>query len=309
MSSQINPNNIDGAYPVAGQDNDSQGFRDNFTNTKTNFAYAAAEISDLQNKVVLKAALDGSSGLNNNMAGSKLIGAQLQDTEATVVELGTITGSVTINYAAGHYQYNASTTGPISLLFTNFPTSASSVTPWGWVVVKVTITNVAHTVTLPSAVGSGNSAESVLGIQGIDNNVITFAEVGTYELVFHSTDGGASIYLHELTRPRNRYTNPIQLDVAETLTANANISLATSTSLFGTSSDWAGNLNPGTSGQIKILAYANAVSGNSVVTVTQAGWQNGGSGQITLAATGSACTLQYINGNWYVIGNNGCSIV
>ena len=31
MTSSINPNNIDGTYPIAGQDNDSQGFRDNFT--------------------------------------------------------------------------------------------------------------------------------------------------------------------------------------------------------------------------------------------------------------------------------------
>ena len=33
MTSQINPNNIDGNYPVAGVDNNSQGFRDNFTIT------------------------------------------------------------------------------------------------------------------------------------------------------------------------------------------------------------------------------------------------------------------------------------
>ena len=43
MTSQINPNNIDGAYPVAGQDNNSQGFRDNFTNTINNFTKAADE--------------------------------------------------------------------------------------------------------------------------------------------------------------------------------------------------------------------------------------------------------------------------
>jgi hypothetical protein len=54
MTSAINPNNIDGAYPVAGQDNNSQGFRDNFTNTKTNFEYAASEITDLQNKASSK---------------------------------------------------------------------------------------------------------------------------------------------------------------------------------------------------------------------------------------------------------------
>ena len=71
MASNINPQNIDGAYPVAGQDNDSQGFRDNFTNTRTNFTYAADEISDLQAKAVLKAALVGTT-LNNDMGGSLL---------------------------------------------------------------------------------------------------------------------------------------------------------------------------------------------------------------------------------------------
>ena len=54
MTSSINANNIDGTYPVAGQDNNSQGFRDNFTNTKTNFQYAADEINDLQSKVILR---------------------------------------------------------------------------------------------------------------------------------------------------------------------------------------------------------------------------------------------------------------
>ena len=40
MASSINPNNIDTTYPVAGQDNDSQGFRDNFTNIRSNFEFA-----------------------------------------------------------------------------------------------------------------------------------------------------------------------------------------------------------------------------------------------------------------------------
>jgi hypothetical protein len=39
MTSQINPNNIDGTYPVAGQPNDTQGMRDNFTATKITYFY------------------------------------------------------------------------------------------------------------------------------------------------------------------------------------------------------------------------------------------------------------------------------
>lgn len=51
MSSNINPNNINGNFPVAGQDNDSQGFRDNFTNILNNFSFAGTEITALQSAV------------------------------------------------------------------------------------------------------------------------------------------------------------------------------------------------------------------------------------------------------------------
>ena len=65
--SNINASNIDGTYPVAGQDNDSQGFRTNFTNIKNNFTYAKSEIEDIQAKAVLKSGLTGET-LDNNMA-------------------------------------------------------------------------------------------------------------------------------------------------------------------------------------------------------------------------------------------------
>ena len=36
MASSIVPGNIDGTYPKSGQDNSSQGFRDNFNGIKNN---------------------------------------------------------------------------------------------------------------------------------------------------------------------------------------------------------------------------------------------------------------------------------
>ena len=63
--SLINPNNINGGFPVFGQDNPTQGFRDNFTNIKNNLNFAKAEIEDLQAKAVLKSALTGDV-LNND---------------------------------------------------------------------------------------------------------------------------------------------------------------------------------------------------------------------------------------------------
>ena len=124
MTSAINPNNIDGAYPVAGQDNNSQGFRDNFTNTATNFQYAADEISDLQAKAVLKSALVGTT-LDNNMGGSVLSNAQLKDMSETVVSLGTVSGSTTINYALGSVQ-TLTTNGAVTLAFSNFPPAGTA---------------------------------------------------------------------------------------------------------------------------------------------------------------------------------------
>jgi hypothetical protein len=68
MASNIIPSNIDVTYPVAGQDNDSQGFRDNFTNISSNFSVAATEITQLQNTVfpvIVNVGVGGTSTLSN----------------------------------------------------------------------------------------------------------------------------------------------------------------------------------------------------------------------------------------------------
>jgi len=176
MTSSINPNNIDGSYPVAGQDNNSQGFRDNFTNTKVNFQYAEDEINDLQSKVVLKAALTGSS-LDNDMNDALLYAARIQDFSATRVGVADTSGPIAVNYASGHYQ-TISTTGSISLSFNNFPPSGS----YGYLKLQLNITNIAHTVTLPAAVTLGTT-----GLQGYSAGTITFGATGYYEFGFVAT--------------------------------------------------------------------------------------------------------------------------
>jgi hypothetical protein len=297
MSSNINPNNIDGTYPVAGQDNNSQGFRDNFTNTKTNFQYAATEINDLQSKGIFKAALTGTT-LDNDMLGSNLSNAQIQDFSMTRIALGTLTGSVGIDYSAGHYQ-TVTTGGSISLAFTNFSAAGTL----SFVTVRVTVSNVAHTLTLPVAVGSGSSATSVTGIQGFVSNVITFNLTGTYELQFHTDDGGSTVYMSELTRPRNRFMNPLIVASAEDLADGAAVSLTKANSYFTTAASETATLAAGTLGQIKVLAAVDVSLGDMVVTVTNHAWP--GSGTVTFNAAGQACTLQYINSKWFCTGNNG----
>jgi hypothetical protein len=300
MASNINPNNIDTTYPIAGQDNDSQGFRDNFTNIKTNFQFAETEIDDLQAKVLLKSALTGTA-LDNDMAGALIENAKIQGFRGTRVALGSVSGTATIDYAAGHY-YTLTTSASVGLNFSNFPSAGNQ----AWIAVRITVSSTAHTLTLPAAVGAGASATNVLGIQGWNTNVITFAETGTYEFEFRTDDGGSSIYINELSRPRNRLINPLLLASSEDLADAGAASLSTTTSYFETAAAETATLAAGVNGQIKVFAMA-ADSGNMVITVTNAGWKTSGTGTITFDDIGDACTLQYINNKWYCVGNNGCT--
>jgi len=294
MTSAINPHDIDGTYPVAGQDNNSQGFRDNFTNTKTNFQYAANEITDLQTNVVLKAALTGTV-LDNDMGGSLLSNANIYDFSAVAAILGTLSGSVTINYVAGHYQ-TVTTGGSISLAFTNFPAAGN----FGVVRVQVTVNNTAYTVTLPAAVSVGTS-----NLQGYSSSVITFNRVGTYTYDFTTSDGGTTISVFDSSQNQDPVYLPSSQDLGTGSGALGAINLTTTATYFATSGGSAtATLAAGYNGQIKTVMML-ADGGDMVVTVTNAGWKTSGTGSITFNDIGDAVTLQYINSKWFCIGNNG----
>jgi len=303
MTSAINPNNINGAYPVAGQDNNSQGFRDNFTNTKTNFQYAADEISDLQSKVVLKAALTGTT-LNNNMLGSIVSNGVAQNFGLTRVALGSQSGSVTINYTAGHYQ-TLTLVGNTSLLFSNMPPAGVT----GVITVQVTVGapapyTIPYTLTLPAAV-SVNAA----GIQGFNTgtNTISFppsgySQVGVYAFQFITSDGGSTYTVNQVNATMQPFNNS-----SEDLAASAAASLQLTTSYFTTGAlGETATLAAGVAGQIKTLVMNNTAGGSMIVTVSMAGWKSpGSSGTITFTTRGQACTLQFVAGYWFCIGNNG----
>jgi hypothetical protein len=290
MTSNINPNNIDGAYPVAGQDNNSQGFRDNFTNTATNFQYAADEITDLQNNAVLKSALVGTT-LDNNMQGSVLSNAQLQDMSETVVPLGTVSGTTTINYALGSFQ-TLTTNGAVALAFSNFPAAGAR----GSVTVQVTVANVIHTLVLPAAV-----SVNARGIQGLNTStgVISFAATGVYSFTFSTSNGGTTVTVTEVNKQIQPFNNS-----SEDLTSTAAANLALTTSYFSTVTNETATLAAGANGQIKTFVMYEE-SGTMTITVTNPGW--GGSGTITFNAVGEGCILQYVNGKWFCIGNNGAA--
>ena len=294
MTSAINPNDIDGQYPIAGQDNNSQGFRDNFTNTKTNFQYAANEITDLQTNAVLKAALSGTT-LDNNMNGSPLSNASISDFSAAAVILGTLSGPVVINYVNGHYQTVTVTNGASILLsFTNFPAAGN----FGIVRVAITINDVTDTVVLPAAVSVG-----VSNLQGYNSGTISYNQTGTFTYDFTTSDGGTTVSVFDCSRNMDPILLPSSQSMVGTLSV---VELTTTATYITTTGSSSASLPAGFNGQIKTIMMAN-YGGNMSITVTNAGWKTSGTGTITFTAIGQAVTMQYINSKWYCIGNNGCA--
>ena len=258
MTSQINPNNIDGNYPIAGVSNNTQGMRDNFTNIKQNFQYAETEIDDLQSKVLLKAALTGTT-LDNNMADNLIYAAKIQDFSATQVLLTATSGSIAIDYSAGHYQTIAMA-GNISLSFTNFPAAGSV----GMLRMQIIVDIAGRTMTLPSAVSVGTT-----GVQGYSANVITFAASGTFEFGFVTTNAGTAITLFDLNRPLNYYTNPVTIaaNTVSTSSVTGALTVAGGVGIQGNlyvNGDIFGNVTLTDISVNTVTAVGNVVGGNVV---------------------------------------------
>ena len=199
MSSEINPFNINGSFPIAGQDNDSQGFRDNFTNTRNNFNLAKTELEDLQSKVVLKSPLSGELATDaayNNLNGTILTAPELKAWRSTKVLKDPAGASVDIAFGSGNF-YQLVTNASTTLSFSGFPNDSYSI-------VRILLTvNASHTVTLPSGVMVGAAS-----IEGFDagTDTVTFAANGTY-LWEISSHNGSTFFIEDMSRNRNAVTS------------------------------------------------------------------------------------------------------
>ena len=181
MTSSIVPGNIDGTYPVAGQDNSSQGFRDNFTAIKNNFTEVKTEIEDLQDN---KASTDANTSFNDYV----VTRATLKDCAETVYAHGTTSGSITLNHENGHYQ-TLTTNGSVSLAFTNFPSAAL-----GRIILDITYASTAHTLTVTTAT---LAADNVTGFTA-GTDTVTVSSAGRYLYEFVTPDGGTTVLMHQL---------------------------------------------------------------------------------------------------------------
>lgn len=199
MSSQITPNSINQNYPVAGVDNNSQGFRDNFTSIKNNFTITAREINDLMDKVVVKAPLTYGStpaATNNSFADEVIETAAFKDCSLVTASNGTIStaGTLTIDYTDGSFQTVTLSGSSVTstLAFSNFPPSGK----YGEIRLRVYVTSTSHTITLPAAVSLFDRA---LTNYDQSTRIISFPSTSAYyDLIFGSADAGGSISVSEV---------------------------------------------------------------------------------------------------------------
>jgi len=295
MTSQINPesNNYDAAYPVAGQDNNTIGFRQNFASIQQNLQYAKDEITALQANTV-------QSGANvlNDLNGAVIYDAKLQNQSYADINLGNTANIANVNYTVAAYQ-TLTPTADTTISFSGLPANAAAI-------LTLSITaNAASNIATPYTVTIPNASSSTSGVIGLSGNTLSFprtnsTNAGTHTYQLLTTTGGSAFTITPLSTP----TQPLN-STSEDVAASANVSLGVSDSYFSTSAAETATLPAGVSGQVKVLAML-ADGGDMVITVTNAGWKTSGTGTITFDTIGDACTLKYINSKWFCIGNNGC---
>lgn len=121
MASNINSTSIDENFPVAGVDNPTQGFRDNFTYIKDSLAAAKTEIEELQTKSVFKSALTGTT-LSNDFNGSNIQEANLKACTEETFSISNVSSNLNLSFTNGSYQV-ITVSGDVTLTLTDWPAS------------------------------------------------------------------------------------------------------------------------------------------------------------------------------------------
>jgi len=193
MSSQVNPNSINPAYPVAGVNQSTQGFRSNFLAIQQNFAQYVTEMNDLISKAIVSAPLIYGSNVSvNNFGGIQNANLSLYDFGLFSANANSISSSTTLNVdmsQAAFYPYTLTGTNTTqSVGISNFPNLGYSE-----VVIEVTPTTVPQFLDLSSVVAggkvytSGNAA--IAGYNSTTSNLALTKSQAPYLVKLGSVDG------------------------------------------------------------------------------------------------------------------------
>ena len=204
MTSAINYSAIATGFPIAGQDNDSQGFRSNFGAISAALSTAKDEITNLQSKVVLKSSLTAVETATNDLNGSTITDGKLNGMGTTALAGTVVAGTITVNLSTAGFYYSTVTEN-VTVQFTGWPTWATAGTP-AYASVKImlkagagdtvnkiiTLAAGANTLTLDTATTSGAWASGAA-------NITLNATTKKWKLVeAFSWDGGLNVYVRFL---------------------------------------------------------------------------------------------------------------
>lgn len=201
--STINTNSINVNYPVPGVNNNSQGFRDNFASIVTNLNTAGTELTDLQNKVVVKQALTGTT-LNNDMANTLISNASVRSFRSTTYNLGNaLAGTVLVDTSLGDVQYGAVASNTTF----NFGSWAPAGTQAN-VQLNISVSNSSAVITFSGNVvvanANNNGVSTLENFSNIGGLVTVTAPAGVTQLnyLISTTDCGNTLYISPINRPR-----------------------------------------------------------------------------------------------------------
>ena len=228
---------INQEFPVAGQNNDSSGFRNNFKNIKSALSSADQDINDLKLNSVK---LIGTNDFNNSII--KRVVLQNSSTMVYDDTGNTQTGDVQLDYTNGSYQKIRLGGGTHMITVSNWPVGTRS----GSIVLSVITSSVAGSYVNFNAVNLVSLGPDPLPVM-LAGNTEQFFELwcdgDTNNLFVRGLGGGA----------RSALSTTINISTATTLTINTNV--------FATSK------NPDT--RYATTVTANGKSGNLALVPNQ----------------------------------------
>jgi hypothetical protein len=180
MASSINYSSIDADYPIAGKDNDSQGFRDNFGYIKDSLQAAKGEIETLQ-------LTTAKTNADNDFNSQKISQARFIDCSEVVNQKNAITDTDTIIYSEGSVAIIQLSASAATVTLSGFPSTLNA----GRLRVHITSqANVSRTVTFQASAGTIKKTSTT-------SNPVTVASATNHTVIdFWSYDGGSTVFMN-----------------------------------------------------------------------------------------------------------------
>lgn len=219
------PTLIDPTFPIAGQDNNSQGFRTNYLNIITNLTFAANDITGLwanvdglnSNVTILQANVGNYGNLSanvttlqgnvvtinstavfnnatNQLGGNIIAGASKSYASSSFVT----NGALAINYASGDFQNITMAANAAPLSFAGWPAT-------GYATLSVMFNIPAsYYVTFESNISASTglgAVANVTNVQSITGQTFTSLQTGNFLFEFSTFNGGTTVLIVEKFYP------------------------------------------------------------------------------------------------------------